>query len=123
MSDAPALVHPTAAIDPDARLGTGVQVGAYAVIGAGVEIGDGTRIGPHCTIEGPTRIGRENVFHAHAAIGGEPIVWLLRLALRPPLPWRAISSALTMPKNGSVGTPPYSSGNPSCIRPAAEALR
>ena len=72
MSDAPALVHPTAAIDPDARLGTGVQVGAYAVIGAGVEIGDGTRIGPHCTIEGPTRIGRENVFHAHAAIGGEP---------------------------------------------------
>ena len=72
MSDAPALVHPTAAIDPDARLGTGVQVGAYAVIGAGVEIGDGTRIGPHCTIEGPTRIGRDNVFHGHAAIGGAP---------------------------------------------------
>ena len=72
MSDAPTLVHPTAAIDPDARLGTGAQVGAYAVIGAGVEIGDGTRIGPHCTIEGPTRIGRDNVFHGHAAIGGDP---------------------------------------------------
>ena len=69
MSDAPTRVHPTAAIDPDARLGTGVQVGAYAVIGAGVEIGDGSRIGPHCTIEGPTRIGRDNVFHGHAAIG------------------------------------------------------
>ena len=41
-----------------------------------------------------------------AAIGGEPMVWLLRLALRPPLPWRAISSALMIPKNGSVGTPP-----------------
>ena len=72
MSEAPTRVHPTAAIDPDARLGTGVQVGAYAVIGAGVEIGDGSRIGPHCTIDGPTRIGRDNVFHGHAAIGGEP---------------------------------------------------
>ena len=72
MSDAPTLVHHTAVIDPDARLGTGVQVGAYAVIGAGVEIGDGSRIGPHCTIEGPTRIGRGNIVHAHAAIGGEP---------------------------------------------------
>ena len=72
MSDAPTLVHPTAAIDPDARLGTDVQVGAYAVVGAGVEIGDRTRIGPHCTIEGPTRIGRDNVFHGHAAIGGDP---------------------------------------------------
>ena len=72
MSEAPTRVHPTAAIDPDARLGTGVQVGAYAVIGAGVEIGDGSRIGPHCTIDGPTRIGRDNVLHGHAAIGGEP---------------------------------------------------
>lgn len=73
MSDASAtLIHPTAVIDPRARLGAGVRVGAFAVIGAEVEIGDGSRIGPHCTIEGPTRIGRDNVFHGHAAIGGEP---------------------------------------------------
>lgn len=65
-------IHPTAVIDPQARLGAGVQVGAYALIGPEVEIGDGSRIGPHCTIEGPTRIGRDNVFHGHAAIGGEP---------------------------------------------------
>jgi UDP-N-acetylglucosamine acyltransferase len=37
-----------------------------------VEIGEGTRIGAHCTIEGPTRIGRDNRFHGHAAIGGDP---------------------------------------------------
>ena len=65
-------IHPTAIIAADAKLGNGVQVGAYAVIGSGVEVGDGSRIGPHCTIEGPTRIGRSNVFHGHAAIGGEP---------------------------------------------------
>ena len=71
-SDAPPLIHPAAVVDPAARLGANVRVGAYAVVGAEVEVGDDTRIGPHCTIEGPTRIGRGNVLHAHAAIGGEP---------------------------------------------------
>lgn len=70
--DSAALIHPTAVVDPSAKLGARVRVGAYAVIGAEVEIGDDTRIGPHCVIEGPTRIGRDNVFHGQAAIGGAP---------------------------------------------------
>ena len=65
-------VHPTAVVDPSARLGSGVEVGAFTLVGAGVEIGDGTRVGPHCSIHGPTRIGRDNVVHGHAAIGGDP---------------------------------------------------
>ena len=65
-------VHPTAVVDPSARLGSGVEVGAFTLVGPGVEIGDGTRIGPHCSIHGPTRIGRDNVVHGHAAIGGDP---------------------------------------------------
>ena len=65
-------IHPTAVVDPGARLAADVEVGAYAVIGADVEIGAGTRIGPHCVITGPTRIGRDNRIHAHAAIGGDP---------------------------------------------------
>ncbi|NUS39060.1 MAG: acyl-ACP--UDP-N-acetylglucosamine O-acyltransferase [Lysobacter sp.] len=72
MADAAARIHPTAVVDPAARLGTGVMVGAYSVIGADVEIGDGTVVGPHCTIQGPTRIGRDNRFHGHAVIGGDP---------------------------------------------------
>lgn len=72
MTTAAPAIHPTAVVAADARLGAGVQIGAYAVIGAEVEIGDHSRIGPHCTIEGPTRIGRGNVFHGHAAIGGAP---------------------------------------------------
>ena len=64
-------VHPTALVDPGARLGAGVRVGAYSLVGAEVEVGDGTWIGPHCTVDGPTRIGRDNRFHGHAAIGGE----------------------------------------------------
>lgn len=65
-------IHPTAVIDPAAKLADDVEVGAYAVIGAEVEIGGGTVVGPHCSILGPTRIGRDNRIHGHAAIGGDP---------------------------------------------------
>lgn len=67
-----ASLHATAVVDPSARLGEGVTIGAFSLIGADVEIGDGTTIGPHCSITGPTRIGRDNRIHGHAAIGGDP---------------------------------------------------
>lgn len=65
-------VHPSAVVDPSARLGEGVAIGPFTMIGAGVSIGDGTTIGPHCSIHGPTRIGRDNRIVGHAAIGGDP---------------------------------------------------
>lgn len=67
-----AAIHPTAIIDPSARLGTDVSVGPYAIIGAGVEIGDGCRIGPHAVVHGPTRLGRENQIWQFASIGDVP---------------------------------------------------
>ncbi|WP_256776812.1 MULTISPECIES: acyl-ACP--UDP-N-acetylglucosamine O-acyltransferase [unclassified Stenotrophomonas] len=72
MNDNAPLIHPTAVIDPSARLAADVRVGAFCLIGADVEIGAGTEVGPHCSIHGPTRIGRNNRFIGHAAIGGEP---------------------------------------------------
>jgi UDP-N-acetylglucosamine acyltransferase len=66
------MIHPTAVIDPAARLGHNVSVGAYSVIGADVEIGDDTWIGPHVVIEGTTRIGRENKIWQFASIGAAP---------------------------------------------------
>ena len=66
------MIHPTALIDPAAKLGVDVSVGAYTVIGADVEIGDRTSIGPHCVITGPTKIGSDNRIHSHAALGGDP---------------------------------------------------
>jgi UDP-N-acetylglucosamine acyltransferase len=65
-------IHPTALIDPTARLGENVSVGAYSVIGAEVEIGDGTWIGPHVVINGPTRIGRDNRIFQFSSIGEAP---------------------------------------------------
>ena len=72
MTDNAPRIHPTAVIDPAARLADDVQVGAFTLIGPDVEIGAGTVVGPHCSIHGPTRIGRDNRFVGHAAIGGEP---------------------------------------------------
>jgi UDP-N-acetylglucosamine acyltransferase len=65
-------IHPSAIVEAGARLGEGVEVGAFCYIGADVEVGDGTTFGPHCSVHGPTRIGRENRFIGHCAIGGEP---------------------------------------------------
>ena len=66
------MIHATAQIDPSAKLGANVSVGAYSVIGAEVEIGEGTVIGPHVVIEGPTRIGRDNRISQFASLGGAP---------------------------------------------------
>ncbi|MEX0871490.1 MAG: acyl-ACP--UDP-N-acetylglucosamine O-acyltransferase [Aquisalimonadaceae bacterium] len=66
------LIHETAIIDPSARLGRNVSVGAYTVIGAQVEIGEGTVIGPHATLQGPLLLGRENRIFQYASVGEEP---------------------------------------------------
>ncbi len=67
-----ALIHPTAVIDTSAELDSMVGVGPYAIIGPGVRIGAGSQVGAHCVIEGPTTIGRSNVFHPFGRIGGAP---------------------------------------------------
>jgi UDP-N-acetylglucosamine acyltransferase len=67
-----AVVHPSAVVEPGARLGDGVSIGPFCHVGSEVEIGDGTSLGPHCSVAGPTRIGRGNRFVGHCAIGGEP---------------------------------------------------
>lgn len=66
------MIHATALIDPSAKIGSGVSIGAYTVIGAEVEIGNGTSIGPHVVIEGPTRIGQDNRITQFASLGGAP---------------------------------------------------
>ncbi|MDR2872292.1 MAG: acyl-ACP--UDP-N-acetylglucosamine O-acyltransferase [Xanthomonadaceae bacterium] len=72
MANAGTLIHPSAIVDPDAKLGLGVQIGPFSVIGPEVEIGDGCIIGPHSSFIGPTRIGRDNRFIGHIAVGGDP---------------------------------------------------
>lgn len=63
------MIHPTAIIDPAARLASDVEVGPYSIIGPGVEIGPGTVIGPHVVIKGPTTIGARNRIFQFASVG------------------------------------------------------
>jgi UDP-N-acetylglucosamine acyltransferase len=66
------LIHPSAIVHPDARIGRDVEIGAYSVIESGVSIDDGCRIGSHVVISGPTRIGTGNRISHHCSIGGDP---------------------------------------------------
>ncbi len=66
------MIHPSAVIDPGARLAAGVEIGPFAVIGARVEIDEGTWVGPHTVIRGPTRIGRDNRIFQFASVGEDP---------------------------------------------------
>lgn len=67
-------VHPSASVDPTARIGEGVEIGPLAVIGPGVEIGRGSSIGAGTVIERNVVIGLECRVHSsctisHAVIG------------------------------------------------------
>lgn len=62
-------IHPTAIISAQAELEPGVEVGPYCVIGDGVKIASGTRLLAHVTIDGPTTIGKDNIFYPYASIG------------------------------------------------------
>ncbi|MCV2355129.1 UDP-3-O-(3-hydroxymyristoyl)glucosamine N-acyltransferase [Paucibacter sp. B2R-40] len=82
-------VHPSAVIDPSARLGAGVDVGALAVIEGGVQIGAdaiigaqcvlergavigaGTRLGSHVTVGFDCKIGERCILHAGVVIGAD----------------------------------------------------
>jgi len=59
-------------VHPQAKLGEGVEIGAYSVIDDNVEIGPNTRIGHHCVITGRTRIGADNRIYHFVSLGEVP---------------------------------------------------
>ena len=65
-------IHPTAVVDPRARIADDVEIGPYAVIGEHVEIGERCRIGPHAVITGHTRIGADNRIYQFVSLGDAP---------------------------------------------------
>jgi UDP-N-acetylglucosamine acyltransferase len=65
-------IHPSAIVDPAARLARNAVVGPFSVIGPQVEIGEETWIGSHVVLDGRTRIGRRNRIFHFASIGGPP---------------------------------------------------
>jgi UDP-N-acetylglucosamine acyltransferase len=62
-------IHPTAIVDPGARIAETAEIGPYSIVGAEVEIGAGTRVMAHVYMEGPTWIGEENIFYPYSTVG------------------------------------------------------
>src|SRR5579863_1931168 len=65
-------VHPTAIIDPRAKVPASCKVGPYSVIGADVELGERCRLASDVAIEWPSKIGADNSFFPFCAIGMAP---------------------------------------------------
>src|SRR5581483_2658468 len=65
-------IHPTAIVDPRAKIGDGAEIGPFSLIGSGESIGEKTVIQSHVVIEGETRIGSGNWIGHGAVIGAPP---------------------------------------------------
>jgi UDP-N-acetylglucosamine acyltransferase len=63
------LIHPTAIIHPSAELADDVKVGPFSIVDEHVKIDQGTVIGPHVVINGHTQIGKKNQFYQFSSIG------------------------------------------------------
>ncbi|RXZ38848.1 UDP-3-O-(3-hydroxymyristoyl)glucosamine N-acyltransferase [Oxalobacteraceae bacterium CAVE-383] len=82
-------VHPSAVVDPAARIAAGASIGPLVVIEAGAEVGEGARIDAGCfigrdavigaathlyarvTVQHACRIGRRGIVHPGAVIGAD----------------------------------------------------
>ena len=67
-------IHPSAIVDPGAKLGDEVEIGPYCVIGGDVELGRGVVMGSHVVVVGRTAIGARSRIHPFAVIGEAPQV-------------------------------------------------
>jgi UDP-N-acetylglucosamine acyltransferase len=65
-------IHPTAIVDPAARIAESAEIGPYSIIGAEVEIGPRTRLMANNYVEGPTWIGEDNIFFPFSTVGVAP---------------------------------------------------
>lgn len=67
-----ARIHPTAIVDPGARIGSDVEIGPFAVVSSEAVIGERTILQSHVVIEGNVSVGARNFIGHGAVIGGAP---------------------------------------------------
>jgi len=61
-------IHPTAVIDPAAKIGAGVAIGAHAVIQGNAVVGDGCCIHPNVVVYPEAVVGDRTTLHANCII-------------------------------------------------------
>jgi UDP-N-acetylglucosamine acyltransferase len=65
-------IHPTAIVDPSAKIPASCRIGPYCIVGADVEIGDNCELVSHVVLQGPTKIGTDNKIYPFAVVGMDP---------------------------------------------------
>lgn len=66
------MIHPSAIIEPGAKLGENVTVGPFSLIGPEVTLGDGVVVKSHAVVTGWTEVGPGTVIFPHATVGEVP---------------------------------------------------
>ena len=65
-------IHPTAVIEPGARLAESARIGPYCVVGSEVELQDGVELVSHVAVAGRTVVGADTRIFPFASIGHQP---------------------------------------------------
>jgi UDP-N-acetylglucosamine acyltransferase len=65
-------IHPSAVVDPAARIGADVGIGPFCVVGPNVTLCDGVTLEAHVVVQGVTTIGPRTRIWPFAAIGCQP---------------------------------------------------
>ncbi len=68
----PRDIHPSAIVDPEARLGENLRIGPFCVVGPEVTLGEEVELISHVTIAGRTSVGDGTVVYPFAALGHPP---------------------------------------------------
>jgi UDP-N-acetylglucosamine acyltransferase len=66
------VIHPSAVVEPGARLGARVQIGPFCHVGAGVELHDNVRLVSHVAVDGDTVVGDGAVLYPFCTVGLAP---------------------------------------------------
>lgn len=67
-----AMIHPTAIVDPAAKIPASCRIGPYCTVAATVEMGENCDLVSHVVVDGPTRLGNNNRIFPFASIGIAP---------------------------------------------------
>lgn len=65
-------IHPTALVDPAAKLGADCEIGPFCIVGPQVVLGDRCVLQGHCLLTGDTKLGDDNFVGFGSVIGAEP---------------------------------------------------
>jgi UDP-N-acetylglucosamine acyltransferase len=66
------IIHPTAIVDPAAKIGDNTSIGPYCIIGPNAKLADGIELISHVCVAGRTEIGANTKVYPFASLGHTP---------------------------------------------------